>query len=1212
MVSLAVGCAPELPEPSLQAVSPSWGWVGEETLITIDGEGLLPGLSVQGGLGGEVNFDAQFSAALVSDDARLPLGAVELAEYDRLSARVPSDQPTGLYDLEVTTPQGDVLTLAESFTVSATRADRIGLDYESRIYTVKEAVTLVLEVRDPDGEPVVPGEPIPVLITVESSLNGEGVVFDLDEPALLDAALLDDAVGVSGSIDEDGRTSVTFTSTLPDYLTVSVTPAEPGSPLAGAQAFIPFAAGALADVIMTLEGEAEGSTDPLVFEAGVPFDVDFTLVDEDGLIVEDPPVVISLRDRCGGQVEPSEVRVEGQAKVPITVTRATGTANCRLNLLVASGPAIGESAEFEVRPGALSAFDLRTPTDSGYEVTAGELNLNLVIGAVDLWDNAVVDYDDLGNLALSAWIEDAAGDEEAQIELTRCEDWVAGTRFCALAMRTAADSLYIRAEADGVIGESEPLLVHAAAPETLNAVAELSTVVAGDDSLTIRLFARDRFENVVPLDALAAEDVVINDGEITCDTITFDPTGMARVSGCVATIAGSGPLTVALTVEGVDLVGTTGVVTVEPGDVAIGELTTPSAAQAGEAFGAELTLYDEFGNLCSGGTATVTVTPSAGSIALDGLATTTLNVIGGVWAGDIELSAAGDIRLSVASSSAVEIGEATVAVSPASASSLEVKLSAVYAWVGEPTPTRVSVKDKFNNTVTDFSGTITLSSDSALFVSVTTADVVNGVAQLDLTWDSAGLDDRVSASASTGLTGRSSRVDALDLTCASGPTAALSFDGDAEANVCLISGAASLSADATTSTAGAQALSVYLFDSGLGEVTRNTSGRATMRWEEAGVFLPMVIVADLAACADIVSGVVWVDEKGLPAGDVSVSLGHSSRTSGGSSAVSDTTVNVQAYDCAGDFASGASLYVRTDLGQLVGPTATGEGLAVTLNGSGAASFTWSGASLATDGLATVAAGSLSGAAWGEASLSVTGDSTRPLVAAVSPSGATTDTWTTLTVDFNEPVAAGDYSGKVSLTGPAGAIPFSVALSADGTRLTITPSNPIIGSAGAYTLTLSSATSTSAQIRDDSGNKLDGAMTGAASAWTSVFGAVGSSGLAMSSCAPSTTTITPDGDDTASSTAPEESDGVTLGLAASGAPTRWRVTVTDASGDRLRTVWATATGATQSVVWDGRGDDGRFVPAGEVTLSAVAVDATDNLSTPCEASVTVTERYLSPE
>ncbi|MCK6517632.1 Ig-like domain-containing protein [Myxococcota bacterium] len=1212
MAVLAVGCAPALPEASLQAVSPSWGWVGEETPITIEGEALLPGLSVQGGLGGEVSVDAQFSAALVRDDLRLPLAAVELSEYDLLTARVPSGQPTGLYDLEVITPQGDVLTLAESFTVSATRADRIGLDYESRIYTVKEAVTLILEVRDPDGEPVVPGEPVPVLITVESSLNGEGVVFDLDAPALLDAALLDDAVGVSGSIDADGRTSITFTSTLPDYLTVSVTPAEPGSPLAGAQAFIPFAAGALAEVLMTLEGETEGATDPLVFEAGVPFDVNFTLVDEDGLIVEDPPVVISLRDRCGGQVEPSEVRVEGQAQVPITVTRATGTANCRLNLLVASGPAIGESSEFEVLPGALSAFDLRTPKETGYEVIAGELNLNLVIGAVDLWDNAVVDYDDDNTLQISAWVEDASGDEAAEIERSRCEDWVAGTRFCSLAMRTAADALYIRAEADGVIGESGTLLVKAAAPETLNAVAEATNVIAGDDTLTLRLFARDRFENVVPLDALAAEDVLINDGEVTCDTITFDPTGMARLSGCVAAVAGSGPLTVAVTVEGVDLVGTTGTVTVEPGAVAIAELTAPTTAEAGESFGAELSLYDELGNLCTGGAATVTITPSAGSIAIDGVTTTTLAVTGGLWAGDIELSAAGDIRLAVANSSAVEIGDTTVKVSPASAFSLEVKLGAVYAWVGEPTAARVSVKDKFSNTVTDFSGTITLSSDSALFVSVVTADVVDGVAELDLTWDSAGLDDRVSASSSTGLSGRSSRVDALDLDCASGPTAALSFDGDEEANVCLVSGSASLSADATASVAGAQAISVTLFDSGVGEVTRTTSGRSTMRWDEAGVYLPMVIVADLSACADVVSGVVWVEEQGLPAGDVNVSLGHTSRSAGGSASVSDTTVSVQAFDCAGDFASGASLYVRTDLGAFVGPSATGEGLAVTLNSSGAASFTWSGAALATDGVATVHAGSLSGSAWGASSLTVTGDSTRPLVAAVSPSGATSETWTAITVDFNEPLAAGDYSGKATLTGPAGAVPFTTALSADGTRLTITPSNPVIGSAGAYTLTLSSATSTSAQIRDDSGNKLDGAMSGAASAWTSVFGAVGSSGLSMSSCAPSTTVITPDGDDTAASSTPAESDGLTMSLGASATPTRWRLTVTDASGALLRTVWATATGATQSVVWDGRGDDGRFVPAGRVTVSAVAIDATDNLSASCDASVTVTEHYLSPE
>ena len=86
---MACGCAPELPDPEVQSVSPEWGYNGEVTPIRIEGEAFYPSVAVDGGDGKGGRVDAQYQVELHGATTMHALKGVTLVDYSSIEALVP-------------------------------------------------------------------------------------------------------------------------------------------------------------------------------------------------------------------------------------------------------------------------------------------------------------------------------------------------------------------------------------------------------------------------------------------------------------------------------------------------------------------------------------------------------------------------------------------------------------------------------------------------------------------------------------------------------------------------------------------------------------------------------------------------------------------------------------------------------------------------------------------------------------------------------------------------------------------------------------------------------------------------------------------------------------------------------------------------------------------------------------------------------------------
>jgi hypothetical protein len=173
------------------------------------------------------------------------------------------------------------------------------------------------------------------------------------------------------------------------------------------------------------------------------------------------------------------------------------------------------------------------------------------------------------------------------------------------------------------------------------------------------------------------------------------------------------------------------------------------------------------------------------------------------------------------------------------------------------------------------------------------------------------------------------------------------------------------------------------------------------------------------------------------------------------------------------------------------------------------------------------------------------------------------------------------------------------LSSDLTTLSVTPDAPIDSAEGVWSLVFST------NVRDIAGNQLDGAWTDTAAGYTATFGAVADALPVVSSCAPDRDTFTPDGDDGDDA----DADVVALTPAATAAPAWWWLVVTDANGERVRSL--REPGTDVSVAWDGRADDGLVVGSGRYTLNLHAIDGLGNVGAACTTPITLAQPVETP-
>jgi hypothetical protein len=237
---------------------------------------------------------------------------------------------------------------------------------------------------------------------------------------------------------------------------------------------------------------------------------------------------------------------------------------------------------------------------------------------------------------------------------------------------------------------------------------------------------------------------------------------------------------------------------------------------------------------------------------------------------------------------------------------------------------------------------------------------------------------------------------------------------------------------------------------------------------------------------------------------------------------------------------------------------------------------------------------------------VEGDNAQPRVAWMDPAGRTAALWEEIFVSFTDMMDPVSLLGSVSLQDSQGAdIGFVQSLVDGGSTLRLALGNQADGAVEAYTLSISGA------ARDASGNFLDGDWTGQAvgSDFVGRFGDVVDQGIAVSSCVWSSSSFRPDGDD--SSTVSEQLDSVSVEATSSALGEYWKTTV-HRGVELVRTELSIPLSTTETVSWDGRGDDGMVLPAGLYRVTVSVMDGQGNEDAGCEQVVELEQAYGAPE
>lgn len=1195
LVGVVSACAPEVAPPRLDRVSPAWGYSGTDTIVRLAGAGLHPKVDAAGRA--NISVDSAFTVVL-DTSPRSVLDGVTRVDSTELVATVPRGLEPGRYGLTVTTPTGEQARLFEAFTVTPTQASALSVDTADVRVDVREDALLEIRVVDPSGDPVPLDVPVEVRASTKSG-DASAVVF---RDGLEDQRTVSPGV-VRGSLDGAGGASLYFTSTAVDEVTVTVQGMGLSDHLKGASPAVRFEPGGVEGVRVELPDSD--------VTAGVPVDVTLRLVDGAGNTTRGELAYVTVQESCSYSSARfrTAVAVEDTLVLEdVVLTGATVPGGCPDNRIevygVVGGETIaGESDDLTVLPAAADGYDL---TLSLASVQAGASGQTIGVVARDPYNNPVIDHS--ASLSLT---DDAGGlDPAASVGSASCSAFFEGRAACAVVLERADPAVTVVVDDElGRRGISPGFEVTAGSADQLVVVVDPNEKTA-DDTFLLQVQPLDRFGNATGLDDLGGADAVeLTDrgAALSCVGRYEGPTEGLVTWLCQVTEAGE-----SLRVEA----SVPGLATAESAafDVVNGALggavVVPSTTvvEAGTPLTVEVQATDTWGNpYLVQAASSVDLTDASGELTARALS---LDALGQSTA-SVTLTLAREDAQLVVSSGGSELGRsADIEVQPAEHTAYDVELPSTWAEVGTDVTVSLRAIDAYGNTTDPLTTGLLVDTDSGL-AQGTQVVLVDGRAEAVLEWDEPVLEDTVQVTQDGGLLGgESPPVDVVDLACDRGPTAVLTVDGGAERVLCTVLGTTPLATlSAGASAAGDAALSTWHTSDGDGSSVRRTTPTWTESWVGPGARVPSVVVVDAAGCADVATVTVWAGPAdGEPVGPVSVDVADNTLVAGSLSG-GVTTVSVGATDCAGDPASGATLYVRADLGALSSGSSTlsdtGRGLALSLDSSGEGDVEWSVVSDDVAAVATVHAGVLTGAAYGLGQASVDGDARRPRVVGLSPVGALVEPTSSLTVDFSEPMLPSTVTDTAfSLVDPSGGtVAVAASLGAADDQVTLSLDPLLDPAAGAYWLTISS------DLRDaGGGNRLDGEETGLASDLVVSIGDVPSATADVTACVPSGAVITPDLDPGTG----DQADAVELDVVATEVPELWWLEVTLADGTPIDWRATAASGATDTLSWDGRGVDGLVVPAGDYVLEVAALDEDRQAAATCVASVTVVHALSSPE
>lgn len=1156
-----LACSVRLPDPQLEDVEPDRGWNGEETVVTVTGSSFFPQVEIDANRNGSADLDRGYRAWLVGEgQVQHQLTAVAVETYGQLRGVVRPGLAAGLYDLVIEGPTGRSARLDDAFTVSDTRADHLALDAGVVVATVNGQVTVQIELLDPDDQPVLAD-----LEVILEATGENGAITGFFGSGLEGAETLEQGVGVRGFLGSDGRALVPLTIGTPDTVTITAEPADPSTAIQGAEFRQLWQPGDELVVVFDLPQPE------LVVDAGESFQVGVRLVDQFGNDVTGVSEDVLVQTSCGDFIR--NWTLTGQDTFTVTPTRATDFNNCAQQVLrVLPGGLQGQSEPFDVRAGPAETFDV-TPVFA--ERRAGE-EIIALITARDGFDNRTAFPT---GLALS--------DSVGGLGPASCEVTLNGIdRNCQAQTTIAGEQVQLIATAGAVNGTSSAYTVLPALQPQRLVLGAPSQVVAGEVTLvTLSLF--DPWNNQIDASELDLSELQLgmdNGARAPCGLQGTQPSGAAEYVCTFLEAQAERYLTAVL--DGA--LAQSDPFEVVNGPVGLVEIATPPEVVAGEPFHVGLAAFDAHGNPYRA------QVPGAVRLSQEEL---------GLVSVDFDPHGTADLVLSLTLAGstvfeAIDLTDAVIGTSDplevraAPSSTLEVQVDRPWLFLGETATVTFQAIDVYGNLGTE-SEQVTVYSDRGASP-VVDAELAEGTGSAQLSWDALALDDRVHVVAH-GLAGVSERVDVVGDCGVFGPTVSVDFAGAPTGRACVPPGPSPVALSFAGSTAGDAPLALYRAQvAGLDALSSPTPA-FNVEVEQLGRNPVAVLAIDAVGCGAESEVAIWAGpDDGLPVGPLVTAVAQDPINLGGSVEVDV----IGAVDCTGDPSTG-TLRVRSDRGQVLGTTPSGEGLNLQLDASGSGTVTLETLDETTGGLATLVFESASGGARAVPQIEIVGDDQPPVVWGQSPIGDTEGEVDSLVLDFSEPLLTSTVDPTNFVVQGTTSIPVHAVSLVTPTRVELFLEAPVDAGVELRALVATS------QLRDLAGNRLDGALVGGPSSWSGSFGPAPNVFGAVD-CVADVDVFRPDGDPGVGS----EADEVELDVSLATQPAIWRLAIDDQDGELLEVLRVVATGTQGVLVWTGEDATGRVVDDGVYTLRATAEDAAGNRAAPCVRTVTIdNERSL---
>jgi hypothetical protein len=1186
------GCGPSLPVPTLDSVEPAEWYSGLDVELTIRGEDLFPSVQV---VGGEVDIDRDYRLWLETPESSIELEGVTLHSHTKLGGWVRAGIEPGYYDLRVQAPSGTEAVLADAFRATETAVKSIEMSYDGAYSRrVGEIVQFELELTGWNDERVL--EPLEVNIIAE---RPDGSAADVDFLVTLsEQSSLSELDGITGMLDEQGHATVSFRTTTPGALSLEVAPAQNDSPVQDDYLGLYFEAGAVdnLDVLVTPAQDA--------YTAGEILTVDLTLLDSMGNPTDvDDALLIQVKELCGGDTLNNArfVNLGSTEQISFEIQSATSE-ECPANMIIAE-PILadsegGASAPFKVASGEPDKVEVQN-TFNTLVVAGGATQPTLTLSVQDAFGNTILDFDynslqftDLDGDPLTA---NCFADSEAAI--------------CSLALYRAGDTIIaITDTARTFSGTSELITVQPAGPDDVFLTTDISPSNA-DDGRDFILKVVDEYENEIDLDesdSSSAPYFSVGSTEVSCSYLQQDLTG-ARYH-CDLSDADVNRLLTVL-VSGLNT-------TSNPFDVVNGALTSIDFnslgdIKAGQSFILQLKGEDAHGNPFidySTGPAVVVLYDESGDIDTS----VTLNSDGEAELTNLSLTTAWTDNRFHAEQFSIVLGDSDYfSVTEADMDHFLVEPQRSWGWVGADLGVSITAMDFYSNPITAYAGSVSLASSAGLGNTVTTDVFNDGTAEVKFAPEKPGFSDSLSASDGT-FVGASALIDVFDSDCDNAPVAAITIDGNDTGLACINSGITSpILLSASESNDGGASLTKWYFYTEPKGWQSSTVDYINQEWTTEGAFEVSVLVADSNACADQASSVLYVAvDDGEPAGPVTLTPTSTLLQSDTTDAAGETSVEVYATTCTGADASGGTVLLRADIGTITGTglTATGSGLALSLDSKGKGTVDWSVGDQPHGGTGTLYTGRSDGAAAGNTAATISGDSWLPTVIGVSPSGTVTQEGplSTIEIAFSETILGSSITtGSIELTDESGeAVGIDTLTLSDGSItvdeslqdsvLEIGLENSVYLSDEILTITVTS------DVTDVAGNALDGSHTGSAGAFILEIGDVTDDAPELSDCSMDVESFRPDGDNGSGT----ESDTAELSVTATDTSVWWQLEILSEDGELVFFEHVYSGSSMTVLTWDGRNSAGFIVGNGEYQLRVAALDESWNAGLSCSATVTV--------